>query len=201
MLWFNYVASFSDGVQKVGVTSQPFHRIQDCILEAQRHDLRINGFSLSGPSATKRIALDVNRYICEMNMCTAVAGHTSWFAYGEADNRTDMPDFLFGYLERQMKARWQKLNPVRHKALVIVRCTQMLEFAMELGTNGAPIKAALAAELGNSLVRDHDVYRKARAAAHDKWVNLPPSESSAAFSENSRMERDVRAARVHQVLA
>jgi len=203
MLWFNYVASFSDGVQKVGVTSQPFYRLQEHVLEAARHDLRINGFYLTGPSVSKQVALKIKRHVSEMNSCWAVDEHENWFAQRDEVDRRPLPapDFLFDYIQHGLKEQWDLLNPILHQVRAIVTYSEMREFAMELGTSGLSIKPAAATAIADRLARDHDKTRRARTAKRKAWEHLPPDQANNAWLLDRALEKTLRAARIQSVAA
>lgn len=77
--YFNYAASFSDWTFKTGVTASPLCRLQDFIQEATRHSVRVDGFLITVPSRSKRIALDVETSLCRKYEHYAIEGHREWF--------------------------------------------------------------------------------------------------------------------------
>lgn len=155
MLWFNYLASFSDGVQKVGVTSQPFYRLQDRLLEAARHGLRITAFDLTWPSASKQIAEGIKRHVCESFADQAMPGHYDWFV--ETPRMSVVLDDAF-----------VEQNPKKFLIETASQYDAFCRFAKDLGWNGALIKPGTATTLAMELVQPHhQIYASPVAIAYE----------------------------------
>lgn len=159
--WFNYVVSFSDRRAKTGVTSKPFHRLQDFAQEATRRGVKVDGFKITAPAKTKALALTVEASVCKQFADQSIPGHREWF-YDDLEwcGRSKKLRKLFGRgvypgLECTMEVAWMDAHASgawAHTRFEAPRYNQVREFAEELGKGGARISAVRAARMAETLV-------------------------------------------------
>lgn len=159
MWWFNYVVSFSTGLQKVGITRHPFRRLQEALLEAQRNGAIVNGFHVTPPSASKAIASKVKKTTCDHYRDIAVLGHRNWFANPLAVQaqmpRNAIPS-LFSCLKYFVNGQWHMSYPSADAIAITKRWSDYTNLAADLGSFGRFIKPALASALGVALVHKYE---------------------------------------------
>lgn len=202
MLWFNYVASFSDGVQKVGVTSRPFHRLQSWLLEAARHGVRVLHFELSEPLANKAIAVQIKADIGRAFSAQSVRGHRSWFRYGPAEHEPSSEQEWGQLLEipHVLRLAAETQNPVDF-AFTAMQYYDFREFASELASNGELIRPATAVRLALTLVRPHEqMFRDSIAVSH-RVKGLPEHDAQPLWDEYFEQKEALTNKRIKAVLA
>jgi len=208
MLWFNYVVSFSDGVQKVGVTSQPFYRLQDRLLEAARHGLTIGNFKLSEPLPSRVIAEQVKREIYEMFSGQAMPGHLDWFRYARPDQCDPQSDWEFDQYWKElwnipgaMQLAVYERTPLDFACKTAGQYHDFCEFAGELASNGQSIRPAMATRLAMTLVRPHEEIFSKSEAYHRKSEGLPEDAAQALWNEYFDKKEALTIKRIQAVLA
>lgn len=203
MPWFNYVASFSDGVQKVGVTSQPFYRLQDRLLEAKRHGLRLEHFELTEPLANQALAIKVKSDIREKFGAQVVSGHLDWFQYRPADlEPSSEQDYeeLFR-IPHAMRMAAETSNPVDFALSKSMQYYEFCQFAQELGSNGGLIQPATATRLALTLVRPHDQIFAASVALAHQVEGMPESDAQRLWDKHFEQKEALTNERIQAVLA
>lgn len=158
--YFNYLVSFSDGAVKTGITSNPFYRLQDYIQEANRHNLKVDGLTLTSPSESKRVALDIETAICGKFSHLSIDGHREWFlddySWASEEFRKNrqifVPSLDFSSIWKSLESEWKDRNSIAHQIKFIRRnpYQKMIDLAAELGASGSRIRAALATEIAQS---------------------------------------------------
>lgn len=208
MLWFNYVVSFSDGVQKVGITSQPFYRLQDRLLEAARHGLLIEDFLLSEPLPQKALAVEVKQDVCETFSALAMPGHADWFRFapvdqGEPTTDEEAQQQIDALLKIPSAMRWAVYHktPLTFAAKTATQYHDFCKFAEELSCNGAFIRPAVATRLALTLVRPHEEIFAASEACHQLAEGLPKHYAELIWEAYFDQKESVKIERVKAVLA
>lgn len=186
MLWFNYVGSFSDGVQKVGVTSQPFYRLQDHLMEATRHGMWLTGFNLSWPSMTQQIARDVKKRLCDTYSSCAMPGHHDWFR--------DPPE-----IAKALDDAYFDTNPARFLVDTASQYDDFCLFAKEIGWYAAPIKPATATRLAMGLVRPHSEIHARPVHIAFQSKGLSEDEQANLWADHVAIKSALWAARIQAV--
>jgi hypothetical protein len=203
MLWFNYVASFSDGMQKVGVTSQPFYRLQDQLLEAMRHGLRLEHFELTEPLANQALAIRVKSGIREKFGTQVVSGHLDWFQYRPADlepiSERDYEDLF--RIPHAMRMAVETSNPVDFALSTSMQYYDFCRFAHELGVNGGLIQPATATRLALTLVRPQDQIFAASVAVAHQVEGIPESDAKRLWEKHFEQKEATTNERIQAVLA
>jgi len=184
MLWFNYVVSFSDGVQKVGMTSRPFHRLQFWLLEGARHGLRVMHFELTEPLARKAIAAQVKDDIRNAFGAQAVHGHRSWFRYAPAGHEIiDEQDWArLLEIPHALRCAAEMKNPLEF-ALTAMQYYAFCEFAGDLGSNGDLIRPGTALRLALTLVRPSEQIFADSNAVHRRAKGLSEEDAQPLWAE------------------
>lgn len=161
----NYVVGFSDGTAKTGISSKPFYRLQDYVQEAHRHGVKVIGFKITAPAASKAHALRIETTLCAKFELYARPGHREWFFDDllwcrPRARKLFGPETLFNHICVDLDIVWES----EHRASLHWRdwmelyrranrsYNEVKEFAQKLGSCGARISATRATALAAGMV-------------------------------------------------
>lgn len=168
--YFNYLVSFSNGTFKTGITASPFYRLQNYIQEANRHSVKVDGYEITSPLENKQTALKIETAFCKIYSFDAIEGHREWFKKDISwASEEYQKEFLSTYdhkqnftcLSYELNSLWDKhryygiraLKNYKERASINKAYEEIKKLASELGTSGSRIRAKLATEIANDMIR------------------------------------------------